>query len=347
VNGHEGAASGPTPHARSARPDPLEGTPYRTVRPLGAGGMGEVIEAEHAGTGRRVVAKILHGHLSARTDLADRMRLEGDALGMVEHPNVVAVLDTGVTADERPYLVLERLEGRTLRDELAARGPLPAAEAVDLAAQALDGLEAVHGKGLVHRDVKLDNLFVCDAPAGRRRALKLLDLGVAKVLAAAGERPAPLLVPTAEGVSMGTPRFFSPEQATGAPLDARADVYAMGLVLYALVTGRTPFEHLRDTEALLHAHAAEPPEPPSQRATQPLPPGLEAAILKALAKQPDERFRSAAAFAAEIRRIAADAPVKAAPGNKPPRLLALFLIVLAASLLLSAVVTGIVLLATG
>jgi serine/threonine-protein kinase len=323
--------------------DPLAGTPYRTVRPLGAGGMGEVIEAEHVASGRRVVVKILHGHLSGRADLADRMRLEGEALGLVDHPNVVAVVDTGATTDERPYLVMERLEGRTLRDELAARGPLPAAEAIDLAAQALDGLAAVHDKGLVHRDVKLDNLFVCDAPPGGRRVLKLIDLGVAKVLAAAGEKPAPLLVPTAEGVSMGTPRFFSPEQATGAPLDARADVYAMGLVLYALVTGKTPFDHVRETEALLRAHAAEPPEPPSRRAPRPLPPGLEAAILKALAKAPDERFPSAAAFAAEIRRIASAAP----PQERPLRLLTLFLIVMGATLLLSAAVTAIVLIVTG
>jgi serine/threonine-protein kinase len=117
----------------------------------------------------------------------------------------------------------------------------------------------------------------------------------------------------------------------------------MGLVLYALVTGKTPFDHVRETEALLRAHAAEPPEPPSRRAPRPLPPGLEAAILKALAKAPDERFPSAAAFAAEIRRIASAAP----PQERPLRLLTLFLIVMGATLLLSAAVTAIVLIVTG
>jgi serine/threonine-protein kinase len=312
--------------------DPLAGTAYRTVRPLDAGGMAEIVEAEHVEAGRRVVVKLLHRHLFGRRDLADRLRLEGEALAVVAHPNVVAAVDTGVTADERPFLVLERLEGRTLRAELAARGPLPAVEAIELAAQALDGLEAVHRAGLVHRDVKLENLFVCDAAPGQGRVVKLLDLGVAKLTE--GARPAPLAVPTAEGVSLGTPRFFSPEQATGAPLDARSDVYAMGLVLYAMLTGRTPFDHLRDVDAILRAHVAEPPDPASRHV--PLPPSLDAAILKALAKRAEDRFASAAAFAAELRRIADEL-------RAPPRSLArLFWLVLAVSLVGSMAATAIV-----
>jgi serine/threonine-protein kinase len=280
-------------------PDPLAGTPYRTLRPLGAGAMGEVVEAEQAATGRRVVVKLLHRHLLRRDDLADRMRLEAESLAHVTHPNVVAVLDHGRTADGRPYLVMERLHGRTLRDELSAQGRLPAPEAVALVAQALDGLSAVHAAGIVHRDIKLDNLFACDPLPGRERVVKLLDLGVAKVFP--GKGPAPLIISTEEGVSMGTPRFFSPEQATGAPLDGRCDVYAMGLVLYALMTGRTPFDHLRDVDALLAAHAETPPVPPSRLVE--IPAALDAAILKALAKQPADRFATAAAFAAELRRL--------------------------------------------
>jgi serine/threonine-protein kinase len=320
--------------------DPLAGTPYRTLKPLGAGAMGEVVEAEHVALGRRVVVKLLHRHLFRRSDLADRMRLEGEALGCVAHPNVVTAVDAGRTRDERPYLVMERLAGRTLREELLARGPLPAAEAVDLCAQALDGLSAVHAAGIVHRDIKLDNVFVCDAAPGNaaRRRVKLLDLGVAKVLPADGARPAPLAVPTDEGVSMGTPRFFSPEQATGAAPEPRSDVYAMGLVLYALLTGRTPFDHLRAIDDVMRAHAVTPPEPPSRFAPERLPAGLEAAVLKALAKRAEDRFPGAAAFAAELRRIARGerAPVT------PPRLAPLFFAVLGGSLGLSMLGTWLV-----
>jgi serine/threonine-protein kinase len=320
-------------------PDPddtLAGTPYRLIARLGAGGMGEVFEAEHRALGRRVVVKLLHRHLAARRDLADRMRLEGQALARVDHPHVVAALDIGATWEGRPYLVMERLHGRTLRAELAARGPLPAAEAALMAADALDGLEALHAAGICHRDVKLDNVFLCDAANGRPRTVKLLDLGVAKVVRDDG--PAPPLVPTEEGISLGTPRFFSPEQAVGSRVDPRSDVYAMGVVLYALVAGRGPFDDLARVSALLDAHASREPPRPSQFA--PVPPALEAAIQKALAKLPEDRFESAAAFAAELRRIAPDLaaapPIAAPPPPRAPRLVPLFLGVLALSLAVSA-----------
>ncbi|APR88222.1 Serine/threonine protein kinase [Minicystis rosea] len=325
----------PSPSGAPTPADLLEGTPYRFVRALGAGGMGQVVEAEREGGGERVVIKLLHAHLAGRRDLADRLRLEGEGLRAVRHPNVVTVLDSGVTADDRPYLVMERLEGRTLRAELDARGPLPALEAIDLVAQALDGLAAVHRAGLLHRDVKLENLFVCNAVIGGARVLKLLDLGVAKRLD--GALPAPLAVPTAEGVSLGTPRFFSPEQATGAPLDARADVYAAGLVLFALLTGRTPFDHHRDVKALLRAHAAEPPDPPSKHAPAPLPEGLDHAVLQALAKHPDDRPASAAAFATILRAVA-ERSAAPAPWSYARVLTATLL----ASFAISALVTAIV-----
>ena len=135
---------------------------------------------------------------------------------------------------------------------------------------------------------------------------------------------------------MGTPRFFSPEQATGAALDARCDVYAMGLVLYALLTGRTPFDHLPDVDALLDAHAQTPPEPPSRRAA--MPPALEAAILKALAKRPQDRFPSAAALARELRRIASAAAPETSVRPRPVRL---FFSVLAASFTFSMLTTAV------
>jgi serine/threonine-protein kinase len=311
--------------------DPLAGTPYRKPEPLGSGGMGEVFAAEHAALGRPVVVKLLHRHLGRRRDMADRMRLEGQALGRVSHPNVVAALDLGMTRDGRPYLVMERLCGRTLLAELRDRGPLPAAEAVALAAQALDGLAAVHAAGLCHRDLKPENIFLCDAVPGRERVVKLLDLGVAKVLDAAGG-PAPLAIPTAEDVSMGTPRFFSPEQATGKPVDARSDVYAMGVVLYTMVTGAGPFDHLHEVDEILTAHAETSPERPSHAAPAPIAPALEAAILRAMAKRPKDRFPSAAAFAAALRALDLH--------SSPVRLVPLFLRVLAASFALSTLGTA-------
>lgn len=331
----------------------LSGTGYRAIRALGAGGMGEVFEAEHLALGRRVVVKLLHRRLFTRADLADRMRLEGEALGSVSHPNVVAALDCGVTVDQRPYLVLERLAGRTLREELDARGKLPAAEAIDLAAQALDGLEAVHRAGMIHRDIKPENVFVCDALLGLGRVVKLLDLGVAKLVEAGGW-PIPLAVPTEHGIALGTPRFFSPEQATGAPVDGRSDVYAMGVVLYAMLTGRTPFERHTTVASLLHAHASELPIPPSRLLRDPIPPDLDTAILRSLAKRPSDRFPSAAAFALELRALASRASVdraSPAPSPSPPPAppvamgsARLFFSVLAASLLLSLVVTTLALL---
>jgi serine/threonine protein kinase len=308
-------------------PDPLAGTAYRVLGPLGRGAMGEVFEAEHVALGKRVVAKILHARLLLRPDHVDRMRLEGQALGLLSHPNIVAVTDLGRTADGRPFLVMERLLGRTVRDALAERGAIPAAEAIAIAAQALAGLGAAHAAGIVHRDVKLDNLFLCagspnvgsqatphPAPAepahGRGAGIvKILDFGLAKVIEGAGARgPRPLAVPTAEGVSVGTPRFFSPEQASGAPVDARTDLYALGAVLYAMVAGRGPFDHLATVAEVLAAHLETPPDPPSHHAPQPIPEELDAVILRALAKDPAARFQTAESFAEALAQIPAEPP---------------------------------------
>ncbi|WP_437632257.1 serine/threonine-protein kinase [Sorangium sp. So ce854] len=285
----------------------LYGTPYRPVRRLGRGGMGEVIEAAHVGLDKPVVVKLLHRDLNREPRLVERMRVEAQSLARLAHPNLVTVTDFGRTAEGRTFLVMERLYGRTMREELAARGALPALEALDLVMQALAGLAAAHGAGIVHRDVKLENLFVCDADARGRRAVKVLDFGIAKVVAPGGDgrAPAPSLYQTEEGVLVGTPRYLSPEQACGLAVDARTDVYAAGVVLYTLVAGRGPFEHVRPIHELLRAHASEIPAPPSCHAPRPVPPELDRAVMRALEKRPELRFPDAAAFAAELSRIAA------------------------------------------
>jgi serine/threonine-protein kinase len=277
--------------------------------------MGEVLAAEHVALGKRVVVKILRRTLVDRPDHVDRMRLEAQALARLTHPNIVAVHDYGRTQDGRPFMVMEQLVGRTLRAELKERGRLPPEEAVGLVQQALAGLGAAHAVGLVHRDVKLDNLFLCGAPGGPR-TLKVLDFGIAKVLpeARSAASPAPLAFPTEEGVALGTPRFFAPEQARGEEVDARTDVYSTGLVLYALLAGRGPFDHLHAIYDLALAQAEEVPDPPSKVAGVALPPALERAVLRAIAKQPGDRFSSAAAFSEALgAALAEDAADETVP----------------------------------
>ncbi|AUX47210.1 protein kinase [Sorangium cellulosum] len=294
----------------------LYGTPYRPTRRLGRGGMGEVIEAAHVGLDKPVVVKLLHRDLSREPRLVERMRVEAQSLARLAHPNLVTVTDFGQTAEGRTYLVMERLYGRTMREELAARGALPPPEAIALVEQALAGLDAAHGAGIVHRDVKLENLFVCDPDAQGRRVVKVLDFGIAKVVAAHGDgrAPAPSLYQTEEGVLVGTPRYLSPEQISGLAVDARTDVYAAGVVLYTLLAGRGPFEHVKPLLELLRAHASEVPAPPSRHAPWPTPPELDRAVMRALEKRPELRFPGAATFAAELSRIAA----RLAGGSSPP-----------------------------
>lgn len=285
----------------------LLGTPYRPLRRLGRGGMGEVIEAAHVGLDKPVVVKLLHRDLNREPRLVERMRIEAQSLARLAHPNLVVVTDFGQTPEGRTFLVMERLYGRTLREELAARGALPVLEALDLVLQALAGLAAAHGAGIVHRDVKLENLFVCDPDPQGRRVVKVLDFGLAKVVALMGDgrAPAPSRYQTEEGMLIGTPRYLSPEQASGLAVDARTDVYAIGVVLYTLLAGRDPFEHVKRLLDLLRAHASEVPAPPSRHAPQPIAPDLDRAVMRALEKRPELRFPDAASFAAELSRIAA------------------------------------------
>jgi serine/threonine-protein kinase len=269
--------------------------------------MGEVLEAVHIELGKRYAVKLLHSDLVGRADFADRMRIEAQALALVAHPNLVAVHDLGRTPDGRTYLVMDRLYGRTLAEELRARGALPAAEAIEYACQALAGLGAAHAAGIVHRDVKPANLFLCDCE-GERRAVKVLDFGIAKVvLETRGDvrGPAPLAFPTERGVVLGTPLFLAPEQAWGGPVDARTDVYSMGAVLYRMITGRHPFEGGEQSVRTVVA-----PAPPSRWTSAEVPAVLDQAILRALSGRPEDRFASAGDFVSELEGIAVRLRVK-------------------------------------
>ena len=278
----------------------LRGTAYRPLAALGRGGMGSVYEVEHRALKRRMVVKILHEH--DRPDLEDRLRLEAQTLAQLSHPNVVQVIDFARTASGRPFLVTERLYGRTLKELVGDSGKLPVDAAARYATEALSGLSAVHRAGVVHRDVKLENLFLCDADEHGAARVKVLDFGIAKLIHGGGEAPidvAPLESATAQGLMVGTPSFMSPEQILGLPVDHRADLYAVGVVLYRLVAGRNPFI-CRDLIEYAAAHAGEKPAPPSRFAD--LPEGFDAIVLKALEKDPAARYPTAAEMIAALER---------------------------------------------
>ena len=287
--------------------DPLHGTPYTVTARIGQGGMGEVFAAVHRGLNKPVVVKLLHERMAHDPRFADRLRIEAQALAAVVSEHVVSVSDLGETPDGRPYLVMDRLHGRSLRQELDARRSLPVNEAIGVVIQILEGLGAAHRLGIIHRDVKPDNVFLCIDPEGKKPPLvKVLDFGIAKVSGDGGSS-APVRgaqYPTDEGVLVGSPRFVAPEQVRFQAVDARTDVYAAGLILYTLIAGRGPFADAGDMLDLLNAHVSEVPRAPSCLAAQAVSPELDRAILKALAKSPEQRFPSAEAFAEELGRIA-------------------------------------------
>jgi serine/threonine-protein kinase len=334
-------SSGPSAEADRIA-DSLTGTVYRAVRLLGQGSMGQVVEAERVPSSRelaenirrgrgallpdpRVVVKLLHVELVDRPDLADRLRLEAEVLASLDHPNIVKMHALGATPAGRPFLVMERLVGSTLREELDGRGRFGAAEAVDIARQILAGLGAAHGAGILHRDIKPANLFVLRPPSAGGPLVKILDFGVAKVMRSggSGHGPAPIPCLTAKGMVVGTPRYLSPEQICARQVDGRADLYAVGLVLYELLVGRGPLDDLDDLGAVMRAQVVRTPVLPSRYGI-PIPPRLELALMKALAKHPEDRFADAAEFSGELARalpFRPAMPFRPAPTRRSPGIL--------------------------
>lgn len=272
----------------------LSSSPYRPIGRIGRGGMGALYEVEHIWLKKRLVVKLLHD--PTRRDWADRLRIEAQTLAQLAHPNLLQVVDFRATTSGAPYIVAERLSGQTLLEVVRSR-PLDTLEAVDLCAQALAGLAVAHQAGIVHRDVKLDNLFLCDGP---QHLLKVIDFGVAKVMPFGSASIPPPAHPTEEGVMVGTPSFMAPEQVLGRAVDHRIDIYAMGIVLYRLVAGRAPFNS-SDPIELARAHITELPPRPSDFAD--VAPALEEVILTALEKDPSHRFQTATAMQTALLRF--------------------------------------------
>jgi serine/threonine-protein kinase len=269
----------------------LEGTPYVLDRPLGAGAMGEVWLGEHTSLRRPAVIKLIHPRYAAEAQVVARMRREARIVANLRHDALVTIYDLGETADGRTYIAMEWLEGAVLRELLRARGALPVSEACGLAIQALDGLQAAHSAGVIHRDVKPENLFVT-----REGKLKVLDFGVAKPMQEGDVTGAR----TAAGLVLGTPRYMAPEQATGGALSPATDVYALGCVLFELCVGRPVFEGT-DARELLLAHMKRPPPSMDARAGRAFEAGLVAIVERSLRKDAAERFASAAEMADALR----------------------------------------------
>ncbi|HXX32748.1 MAG TPA: serine/threonine-protein kinase [Myxococcaceae bacterium] len=269
--------------------DPLLGTTlgsFRLVKRIGHGGMGAVYLGEQTVIGSRVAVKVLHEHLASDPSLVARFYAEARAVNLIVHPNIVNIFDMAVVPPRRFYLVMEYLEGEPL--SAVAQGPMPARTAIPILTQVCQALAAAHSHGVLHRDLKPENVFLCRRE-GPVPFVKILDFGIAKLFGS----DAPTGQTTA-GFIVGTPEYMAPEQATGAPLDGRADLYALGVIAYRMATGRLPFSGGGVTGVLL-AHRDRPPRPPRE-VVPGVPVAWSNAILRALAKRPEDRFQSAEEF---------------------------------------------------
>jgi serine/threonine-protein kinase len=268
---------------------------------LGAGAMGTVYRAKQARIGREVAIKILRSDRALDEASRARFLREARANSLLTSPNTVTVFDFG--ADDRGdfYLAMELLEGESLGQRIRRKGRIDAVAAVDTARQALRSLAEAHAKGIVHRDLKPDNLFYARSrtQAKTEEIVKVLDFGVAKMIHADAEL-AMNAVETQAGTVFGTPRYMSPEQAQGRVLDTRSDLYSLGVILYQMLTGRPPFTD-DDAVVVMARHIKTAPRPMSEVAPEAgVPPELEAVVMKALSKDPEQRPENAEAMAAEL-----------------------------------------------
>jgi serine/threonine-protein kinase len=257
---------------------------YRVRDRIGSGGMADVYEAEDTHLGRDVAIKLLHRRFSRDNQFVERFRREASAAARLQHPHVVSVYDRG-EHDGTYYIAMERLEGRTLKDLIVEEAPIDQQRVVALGLQIVEAAHFAHEHGVIHRDLKPHNVIV-----GTDDELKVTDFGIAR--AGASEM-------TETGSIMGTAQYLSPEQAEGHAVTASSDVYSTGIVLYEMLTGRVPFE-AESAVTIALKHLTEPPEPPSTFRPE-VNPALEAVVMRALAKDPADRYESAADLAADLR----------------------------------------------
>jgi serine/threonine protein kinase len=293
--------------------DPLVGQvlagSYEVTRVLGEGGMGRVYEARHRRLpGKRFAVKFLHPDLMRQPEVVTRFQREAEAASNITHPNVVSVHDVNVTGDGQPYIVAELLQGEELGQYLERVGRLSVPDAVRIVRQICRALGAAHATGVVHRDVKPENVFLTgDVSRLEHATVKVIDFGISKV-ASAGEAL------TKTGVVMGTPDYMAPEQARGDRVDERADVYAVGAILYRALTGKKPFEGLDPMATLTAVLVSEPARPSTLNPDVPL--ALELVVQHAMAKNTKDRYPTMDALEHEL--AAFDPDLLSRPSTAPP-----------------------------
>src|SRR6476661_1849929 len=283
----------------------LVGSRYELGELIGYGGMAEVHRGRDGRLGRDVAIKLLRADLARDPSFLNRFRREAQSAAGLNHPAIVAVYDTGEdhsglsseTADV-PYIVMEYVEGQTLRDVLKVEGRLPPRRAMEIVAEVCGALDFSHRNGIVHRDIKPANVMIT-----RAGAVKVMDFGIARAIA---DNSATV---TQTAAVIGTAQYLSPEQARGETVDARSDVYSTGCLLYELVTGAPPFQG-DSPVAVAYQHVRENPSMPSSRVPG-LPRALDSIVMKALAKNPQNRYQSAGEMRSDLQRALANQPVSA------------------------------------
>ncbi len=272
---------------------------YKVLAKLGEGGMGVVYKAQDTRLDRTVALKFLAPHLVSNQDVRKRFIREAKTAAALQHPNICTVFEIGEAAG-RTFISMAYLEGQEVADEIA-EGPLGVERALELATQFADGLAEAHSNGVVHRDIKPANLFVTSSGRG-----VILDFGLAQLASADSKL-------TREGTTLGTCAYMSPEQSSGAEVDARTDVWALGCVLYEMLAGEPPFRGHYE-QAIVYSIINEEPEP-----LENIPPEVEAVIQRCLAKNPEERYEDGRALleALQGRRQASARPSTAAPSDVP------------------------------
>jgi serine/threonine-protein kinase len=267
---------------------------YRVERVLGEGGMGVVFLITHVALNKRMAMKVLREEMAREHDVVQRFIQEAQASTAIGHPNIVDISDFGRTPEGAVYFVMEHLEGETLTERIERKGPLGVAEAVAIAEQIASALAAAHAHGVIHRDMKPDNVFLLRR-GDRGDLVKVLDFGIAKV----GSAPSKL---TRTGMVFGTPHYMAPEQAAGQVVDARADIYALGVILYEMFTGVVPFD-AETFMGVLTKQMFEEPVPPTERGATPDMGPLEPIVLRALAKKPEGRYATMDALLRDLDAV--------------------------------------------
>jgi serine/threonine-protein kinase len=282
--------------------DPLVGTTidgrYQVEKKLGEGGMGVVYLAKHAVIGNKCAIKVLRGEMAGEGEVSERFIQEARAAAAIGNDHIIQITDFGQLPDGSAYFVMEFLDGHALHDIIQDTAHIESARVIRIMSQCCEGLAAAHSSDIVHRDLKPDNIFLVRKGTDSD-FVKILDFGIAKVQASeSGKRL------TKTGMIFGTPQYMSPEQAAGSGVDARTDIYSLGIIMYEMLCGHVPFE--ADTfMGVLTKHLYEEPIPP-RRLVPPIdmPHNLEAILLKAIAKKPDKRYQSMNEFAEDLRAVA-------------------------------------------